>query len=124
MKNMRQRMNQRSASDSPYVDASTGRISAFLASEFCSQARQVCIYCYSGHSAALWWERLGSRLAHLHNLTVINLPSRNSQALAGLAQRNMQLQCTIQDGQLWIGDADSMVEVNPEIWQQSVSKSH
>lgn len=87
----------------------------------CSLARQVCIYCYSGHSAALWWERLGSRLAHLHNLTVINLPSRDSQALAGLAQRSMQLQCTIQDGQLWLGDAERTVEVNPEIWQQALS---
>ena len=87
----------------------------------CSQARQVCIYCYSGHSATLWWERLGSRLGNLRNLTVINLPAPASQALAGLAQRNMQLQCTIQDGLLWLGDDERTVEVNPEIWQQALS---
>ena len=82
----------------------------------CSQARQVCIYCYSGHSATLWRERLGNRLDNLRNLTVINLAPPAGQALAGLAQRNMQLQCTIQDGQLWLGDADSIVEITPEIW--------
>ena len=86
----------------------------------CSQARQVGIYCYSGHSAVLWWERIGSRLGKLRNLTVINLPPPASQTLAGLAQRNMQLQCTIQDGQLWLGDADSIVEITPEIWQQAL----
>jgi uncharacterized protein YaeQ len=84
----------------------------------CSKARQVCIYCYSGHSATLWWAQLGDRLGKLHNLTVINLPPPASEALAGLVQRSMQLQCTIQDGQLWLGDADRIVEVTPEIWLQ------
>lgn len=88
----------------------------------CSQARQVWIYCYSGHSAERWWKRVRGRLDSLHNLSVVNLPPAVSQALAGLAQRNMQLQCTIQDGQLWLGDAVSMVEVNPEIWQQALQK--
>jgi uncharacterized protein YaeQ len=87
----------------------------------CSQARQVCVYCYSGHSAALWWERLHNRLGNLYNLSVINLPPPASQALAALAQRSMQLQCTIQDGQLWLGDTDSIVEVNPEIWLQGAA---
>jgi len=87
----------------------------------CSQARQVCVYCYSGHSAVLWWERLHSRLGRLHNLTVINLPPPASTTLAGLAQRSMQLQCTIQDGQLWLGDERRSVEVNPEIWRQPPS---
>lgn len=84
----------------------------------CGLAQQVCIYCYSGHSATLWWERLDSRIGNLRNLTVTNIPVAESQALAGLAQRNMELQCTIQDGQLWLGNADSIVEINPETWQQ------
>ena len=87
----------------------------------CSLARQVCVYCYSGHSAVLWWERLRNRLGKLHNLTVINLPTPAGTALAGLARRSMQLQCTIQDGQLWLGDGQCSVEVNPEIWLQPPS---
>ena len=69
----------------------------------------------------LWWERLRNRLGKLHNLTVINLPTPAGTALAGLARRSMQLQCTIQDGQLWLGDGQCSVEVNPEIWLQPPS---
>jgi len=46
------------------------------------------------------------------NLTVINLDSAISQALAKLAQRNMQLQCTIQDGQIWVTANDETVQVD------------
>ena len=31
--------------------------------------------------------------------------------MAALAQRNMQLQCTIQDGQVWLGDDKESVMV-------------
>jgi uncharacterized protein YaeQ len=33
--------------------------------------------------------------------------------LAALAFRNMQLQFTIQEGQIWISDKDKVVEVGP-----------
>ena len=35
-------------------------------------------------------------------------------ALAGLAQRTMQLQATIQDGHAWLGDGQQAVELTPE----------
>jgi uncharacterized protein YaeQ len=35
----------------------------------------------------------------------------SSQALAKLAQRNMNLQCTIQDGQVWLSDGATSVQV-------------
>jgi len=41
----------------------------------------------------------------------MNLTLDTSRALAKLAQRNMQLQCTIQDGQIWLGDRDNTVQV-------------
>jgi uncharacterized protein YaeQ len=31
-----------------------------------------------------------------------------------LAQRTMQLQCTIQDGQVWLGANENMVLIEPE----------
>jgi len=48
---------------------------------------------------------------------VLNIPAEKSKALAQLAQRNMQLQATIQDGDIWIADNESNVEVTPGIWQ-------
>jgi uncharacterized protein YaeQ len=78
----------------------------------CGRARQVFIYSYSGHSADVWWGQISTNLERLKNLTVINLPATTSQALAKLARRTMQLQCTIQDGQLWLADKDDTVQVD------------
>ena len=85
----------------------------------CGRAQQVVIYCYSGNSARIWWEQTGAALANIKNLTVLNIPSENSKALAQLARRNMQLQATIQDGDIWITDNETSVEVTPGIWQHA-----
>ena len=85
----------------------------------CGRSQQVVIYCYSGNSASIWWEQNGTALAKIRNLTVLNIPAKNSKALARLAQRNMQLQATIQDGAIWMADNESNVEVTPEAWQQA-----
>jgi uncharacterized protein YaeQ len=77
----------------------------------CGRARQVFIYSYGGRSADIWWDQNSSNLERLKNLTVLNLPVAASIALAKLAQRNMQLQCRIQDGQIWLADKDTTVEV-------------
>ena len=42
----------------------------------------------------------------------MKLSSGGSQAAAGLAQRTMALQCTIQDGQVWMSDTDRTVQVD------------
>jgi len=81
----------------------------------CGRAKQVFIYTYSGHSADVWWKQAGPQLERVRNLTVINLPAAASQAMEKLAQRTMELQCTIQEGQLWIGDKELTVLVEPAI---------
>jgi uncharacterized protein YaeQ len=77
----------------------------------CGRAKQVVIYTYGGRGADLWWEQHRAKLERTENLTVLNLPVETTRALAGLAQRSVHLQCTIQDGQIWIGDRDDTVQV-------------
>jgi len=77
----------------------------------CGRARQVCVYSYGGHGAAIWWDQTGGKLERTRNLTVVTLPAAASQALAKLARRNMQLNCTIQDEQVWLGDSENRVQV-------------
>ena len=55
----------------------------------CGRAKQVCVYSYGGRAADQWWK----------------------ENLAALAQRNMELHCTIQDGQLLIGDGTNAVQI-------------
>ncbi|WP_044528157.1 YaeQ family protein [Herbaspirillum sp. B65] len=79
----------------------------------CGRAQQVLVYSYSSTSN-IWWNQTGSRVDRAKNLKVINVAAEASQALAALAQRTMQLQCTIQDGQVWLGANENMVLIEPE----------
>jgi len=65
----------------------------------CGRARQVVVITYSGRSSDVWWDKIAPGLARSKNLTVIDIPAATVQALASLADRNMELQCLIQDGQ-------------------------
>jgi uncharacterized protein YaeQ len=78
----------------------------------CGRAKQVVIYSFSGHGADVWWKQIKSGLESLKNLTVISVPAVASQELANLAQRTMQLQCTIQEGQVWLSDNTTTVHLN------------
>jgi len=42
---------------------------------------------------------------------VMNLPLDGSRVLTALAQPSMQLQCTIQEGQIWIADGEHNVHM-------------
>ena len=77
----------------------------------CGRADQVVVYAYGGRVADMWFTQNSKQFERLRNLTVINLPQDSTRALAGLAQRTMQLQCTIQDGQVWLGDGQESVQV-------------
>jgi uncharacterized protein YaeQ len=74
----------------------------------CGRATQVVVLVYGGRAADIWWMQNQDKLQRLQNLTVLQLSSDTTQALAKLARRNMRLQCTIQDGQLWLSDAEGM----------------
>ena len=77
----------------------------------CGRANQVIVYTYGGRTAEMWFAQNSSQFERLTNLTVINLPVESTRAIAKLAQRNMQLQCTIQDDQLWLSDGNESVQV-------------
>jgi uncharacterized protein YaeQ len=79
----------------------------------CGRAGEVCIYSYGGQGAAIWWNQIAGKLERNANLTVVAVPPASSQALARLARRNMQLHCTIQEGQIALGDSTEQVLVEP-----------
>jgi uncharacterized protein YaeQ len=79
------------------------------------RARAVVVYTYSGNSADMWWQQNQSKLGKIDNLTVINIDPEISQGLEKLARRTMQLQCTLQDGELWITDSETSLLVTRTI---------
>ena len=77
----------------------------------CGRADQVIVYTYGGRTADMWFAQNSNQFARQKNLTVVNLPVESTRAIAGLAQRTMQLQCTIQDGQVWLSDGKESVQI-------------
>ncbi len=77
----------------------------------CGRADQVVVYCYGGRVADMWFAQNSAQFERLKNLTIVNLPVESTRALAKLAQRTMNLQCTVQDGQVWLGDGNDSVQV-------------
>lgn len=82
----------------------------------CAKADQVIVYCFH-HAAEVWWRGIESKLTRLHNLRVYRVPAAASQALAALAQRSMQLQATVQEGNLMFSDGAGSVDIEPVRWK-------
>ena len=78
----------------------------------CQKADQVCVYCFA-HAAEVWWKGIAGKVTRLERLQVWRIPSEAAQGLAALAQRSMQLQATVQEGVLMLGDARRSVDVEP-----------
>ncbi len=77
------------------------------------RADRVAVLAYGGRAVDLWWAKEGPGASRLDNLTVLALDEKAAQALAALAERGMQLQCTIQDGQVWLGDGETTLHLEP-----------
>jgi uncharacterized protein YaeQ len=82
----------------------------------CGKADEVVLYCFN-HAAEVWWKGMQSKLSRPQNLSVFRVPTVASQALIALAQRSMQLQATIQEGVLTLGDASHTVDIEPIRWK-------
>lgn len=81
----------------------------------CGRAGQVFIYSYADRAAEIWREQNLPNWQRFGNLELRHLPESQAAPLASLVQRNMQLQCSIQDGEIWLGDGQTSAQVTPII---------
>ncbi|AVO49590.1 hypothetical protein C6568_10155 [Melaminivora suipulveris] len=82
----------------------------------CSRADAVLVYAFH-HAAEVWWRGIEGKLARLDRLQVWRIPAEQSQALAQLAERSMQLQATVQDGALTLSSERGSVHLEPLRWK-------
>lgn len=80
----------------------------------CHRAERVTVLTYGGRGVEVWWQQVTPKLRDHANLTVLRLDPAAGAGLAALAERTMRLQCTIQDGTVWLGNDDSHLEIVPE----------
>lgn len=83
----------------------------------CGRAKAVYIYSYATRSAVVWWQQVQNKLIRFENLTVSHIAEESVTALGEMAAKTMRLQCSIQDGVLWVSDDRASVEVAIEPWK-------
>jgi uncharacterized protein YaeQ len=76
----------------------------------CGKADEVRVYAY-GTSTPQWWKQTGPKLERARNLQVLAIEPEAARELGNLAARNMRLQCTIQDGDVWMRNDSDAVQV-------------
>ena len=69
----------------------------------CGRSNAVHVYLYGGSIADKWWRDNEKAMNALPKVSVFQLP--DTSGLSELCQRNMALQCSISDGEIWLSDA-------------------
>ena len=84
----------------------------------CGRARAVKVYAF-GSGAEIWWRQNAAALGRLANLAVVYLSPDASRAMGRAAQRNMALQCTIQEGRVWLSFGGDPLDISPVAWKSA-----
>jgi uncharacterized protein YaeQ len=84
----------------------------------CGRADRVVLLAYGARTVDAWWRQNSPNLKRFENLEVLQIPTEQSLALAGLAERKMKLSCTIQEGTIYVEG----VELQPEVLQAAGSR--
>jgi uncharacterized protein YaeQ len=79
----------------------------------CGRSDVVRIWAYSS-AVPIWWSGIEGKVVRLANLEVWRVDAAESQALAALAERSMQLQITVQEGHVWVGNGRDSVALEPK----------
>ncbi|WP_281992418.1 YaeQ family protein [Sulfitobacter geojensis] len=108
---------QKSLSDELELWVALGLPSEKIMRQSSGKSGKVIVYCYGGRTAETWWDKVKNSTTRFDNLQVINLPEKDTNALAELASRSMKLQVNIQDGEVMVSADDNMIYVTPVEWK-------
>ena len=82
----------------------------------CSKADAVFVYAF-GSAAHVWWRGVENKVSRLEKLQAWRLPTEAAPALAALAERSMQLQATVQEGEITLSSTLGSVHIVPLRWK-------
>lgn len=77
-----------------------------------ARADEVLLYLYHGRQAAIWWEQHGDELSALPKLRVVEIDAACVRGLAAMAAKSLELSCLVQDGQAWLDDGRTRLELS------------
>jgi len=80
----------------------------------CGRSKEVALFPYQPGSAKIWWEQNKSKFERFKNLSVILLTEAEKDQLPLLISRTMDLQMTVQDGQVWLTNGEHNICVDTD----------
>ncbi|MFD1383248.1 YaeQ family protein [Rhodanobacter aciditrophus] len=78
----------------------------------CGRAQDVVIVNYNDKSD-IWWEQNKGKVSRFDNLRIMKFPEVDIQALEQLCARSMQLNVTVQDGEMWVSSDKGECVLHP-----------
>ncbi|NVJ66646.1 MAG: YaeQ family protein [Gammaproteobacteria bacterium] len=77
------------------------------------KSKQVIVYTYDDNASAIWWKSNHNKLRDYKNLSVFSINDEQAAGIESMIERTMQLQATIEDGQLWLSNSEKsqLIEV-------------
>lgn len=85
----------------------------------CNQAKQMIVYSYENNVFDMWWKKEQSNLQLRSNLMVATISDEVGEQLTSAVERQMDIQCTIQDGQAWFNFGEESIEVPLTTWKEN-----
>ena len=82
----------------------------------CGRSQQVIIYTYQQRSASAWWQQIKNSLQRFDNLYIYSLEVEGHE-IEQFVDRQIQLQCTIQDGECWLTDGNTSTTIELKQWK-------
>lgn len=67
----------------------------------CGRSKQVIIYTYDERKAKVWKAQLKDKTQRFKNLKIFHI---NTEDVDSMVKRSMQLECNIQDGEIYLND--------------------
>jgi len=84
----------------------------------CARADAMIVLTYGVPQAWAWWEKLRHKLTRFDNLEVLFVSPDYCGALSALVGRSMDIQATLQEGQIWLSTTTENVALTPEVWKR------
>lgn len=84
----------------------------------CGRADRVTLYAYGRRAVPIWWDKHSQELQRFSRLTVYEIDGDGCEALSALVSPNMELQCTISDGEAWVTAGENSVGIRPAPLQE------
>jgi uncharacterized protein YaeQ len=80
------------------------------------RSQKVAVFTYAGQKSYTWWKQNQAKFEKLKNLHIVNINTEELMNAKSLISRNMELQCTIQDGMIWLSDNSNTITIEPAYW--------